>query len=666
MKRHPYIIATVIATLLAVVVWLCVPKEYSAVTKVSDEYKEVDLAIGMNSIMARMKEAMGGANTGMNDMEVYCKVLYTEDFARSIAHKQVPGKQMTYGEYLGKKDTIETIQDNIVYHYNTVKATLTIRFSDRDPLVASQMLDSVTAQLQQVVTHNRHYMAEMLLRNALAERDSAKADYQKARDAYDEFIDAHNKISTKTLEQEEQALAQKSNNAYQRYDEAIKQCVRQEALKQRSYLSFAVVENNTVPSSSSPHLIGYLLSFIIIALLLTYGVRLGCTSNRSFIATHISGLFAPWSITILIWGLILGLYYLLDTSLNPITGQFYYCLILWITIFTFCSLATYHLVPSSGNVDNTNSSIPFSLSLFRFFFVLAIVMTPLYVYRILQIVMMFGTDDLMNNIRTLALYGEGQGVLGYSMVITQSLFVVALWAHPRVPTWQVITVGIACLLNSLAIMEKGSIFFVFVSTVFVLYEKGVIKLSSILVFSIILVGFFYLFNLGRAEEDSDYQKEETFLDFFTMYVLSPPVAFCQLTREVIPQFGTNTFETIYLFLDRFGFEGIVVKEKLQEFAWVPIPTNVYTIFQPFYQDFGYKGVAFFAGIYGVVSGWLYRLFRNGNSIGSCLYTYAVYALVLQFYQENIFLSMVFVIQFTFFVVLMTQQKFRFQFNPDRP
>ena len=157
-------------------------------------------------------------------------------------------------------------------------------------------------------------------------------------------------------------------------------------------------------------------------------------------------------------------------------------------------------------------------------------------------------------------------------------------------------------------MEKGSIFFVFVSTVFVLYEKGVIKLSSILVFSIILVGFFYLFNLGRAEEDSDYQKEETFLDFFTMYVLSPPVAFCQLTREVIPRFGLLLFETIYLFLDRFGFEGIVVKEKLQEFAWVPIPTNVYTIFQPFYQDFGYMGVAFFAGIYGVVSGWLYRLF----------------------------------------------------------
>ena len=52
---------------------------------------------------------MGGANTGMNDMEVYSKVLYTEDFARAIAHKQMAGKKMTYGEYLGKKDTIKAV-----------------------------------------------------------------------------------------------------------------------------------------------------------------------------------------------------------------------------------------------------------------------------------------------------------------------------------------------------------------------------------------------------------------------------------------------------------------------------------------------------------------------------------------------------------------------------
>ena len=225
--------------------------------------------------------------------------------------------------------------------------------------------------------------------------------------------------------------------------------------------------------------------------------------------------------------------------------------------------------------------------------------------------------------------------------------------------WQVVVLTLACILNSLAIMEKGTIFLVFICIMFVLFEKKVIKIRSIIVAGILLIGFFYIFNLARAEEDSDYQNNETILDFFTMYAISPPVAFCQLLPEVIPQFGTNTFEIIYLFLDRFGVNDIIVKSKLQEFVWVPVSTNVYTIFQPFYLDFGYKGVAVFSMIYGIVSGWLYRLFRNGNSIGCCIYTFIVDVLILQFYQENLFLSMVTVLQFVFFVILFTQSKIKF-------
>ena len=106
----------------------------------------------------------------------------------------------------------------------------------------------------------------------------------------------------------------------------------------------------------------------------------------------------------------------------------------------------------------------------------------------------------------------------------------------------------------------------------------------------------------------------------------------------------------------------MVKEKLQEFVWVPIPTNVYTVFQPFFIDFGYKGVAFFSGVYGCLCGWLYRLYKNKNGIGCALYTYAVFALMLQFYQENFFHSLVFLLQFTFFVTLFTQKKVNLLFN----
>ena len=665
MKRHPYILATVIATLLALVVWLCVPKDYTAVTKLSDEYKETELAIGFSNAKAYLKNAMGGANTGMNDMEIYCKVLKTEDFAHDISQKQVPGKHMTYGQYVDKEDTIKAILDRINYNYSTIETSLSISFTDKDPVVASQMLDSITVHLQDIITQHRHTIVDSALHNAIRAMAATQVRYQQAIANYGRFIDSHTDISTNALKQQEKALENESKDAYALHEKAVEEYARQKALKERAYLSFAVIQDNTVPQHANKSLIGYLLCFIILALLLTRGIiRYRDKGIKDIKLNLLGGYFSPWFLTIAIWGLILGLYYLLDTDLYPITKQFYICFLLWLPIFCLCAIATY-MLSSRSDYGMTTGGIDFNKSLFLLFFGISLIITPLYVYRVIQIVTMFGTEDLMTNVRTLAVYGEGQGILNYSAVINQALFVVALWAHPKIPIWQIVILGLACLMNALAIMEKGTMFFVFVSTMFVLFEKKVIRIRTILTFSILILILFYIFNLGRAGEDSDYQKEETLFDFFTMYALSPPVAFCQLSPEVIPQFGTNTFETVYLFLKRFGAD-VVVKDKLQEFVFVPVSTNVYTIFQPFFIDFGYRGVAFFAAVYGCLCGFLYRLFRNGNGAGTCLYTYAVDVLLLQFYQENVFLSMIFVLQFTFFIVLLTQQKIKFQLSLSRP
>ena len=98
--------------------------------------------------------------------------------------------------------------------------------------------------------------------------------------------------------------------------------------------------------------------------------------------------------------------------------------------------------------------------------------------------------------------------------------------------------------------------------------------------------------------------------------------------------------------------------KTQDFVYVPLPTNVYTIFQPFFQDFSYREVAFFAMLYGTVTGFLYRMYKNGNGICRCIYTYFVYVLVLQFFKENIFMNIVMIMQFVLFTMLIQQQTLR--------
>ena len=634
------------------------PTEYTAITKLSDEYKEMDLAIGFDELSKHIRNISGGDNGGINNMAVYCQLLKTEDFARSISHKRLHGENRTYGEYLDSKNAIETIQDKICYNYSSKQETLIISFTDRDPVIASQMLDSITDQLQNVITRHRQATADTALQNARRYLSEVSSQYRLAQKDYAAFADSHKGNTIQRVRQEKEALRLKVDETKKAYHAAIEEYTRQKALKQRSYMSFAIIQDNSVPVHPNKHLIVYLLTFNILALLFTRAaIRYKATDSHELRKNQLGDYFSPWVLTAAIWGIILGLYYVLDTGLYPITEQFYYCLALWLPIFCASAIITYVLTPASKIAIDFVRGIDINTYIFHFFFIVSLIITPLYVYRVYQLVTMFGTEDLLNNVRALAVHGDGQGFLNYSAVINQALLVVALWAHPKISTWKVVVLCIACLMNALAIMEKGSILFVFVCVAFVLYKKRFIKLRSIIISAAMIVVVFFFFNLARAVDDSEYQENETLFNFFAQYVLSPPVAFCQLMPDVTPQFGTNTFEIAYLFLRRFGFD-VVVKSKLQEFVYVPIPTNVYTIFQPFYIDFGYWGIAFFAVMYGVISGYLYRLFRNGNSTGTCLYTYGVYVLIMQFYQENVFQSLVFILQFTLFTILFTQNKLR--------
>ena len=378
----------------------------------------------------------------------------------------------------------------------------------------------------------------------------------------------------------------------------------------------------------------------------------------AFLFFKIGDTFSPWTITTAVWLAIVVMFQFQGDLLYPLGDQFYTCLALWVPLFCASALITYHVLPkSNADAGTIAKSPPISTVVFNTLYVISMVITPLYLYKIIQVVTMFDTADMLSNIRLLAVYGdESYGFLNYSYVMNQVLIVVGLWRYPKIPLWQLLTIIMAGLMSAFAIMEKGMLFFLFLSVLFVLYEKGVIKVRSIILSLATIVLLFFIINSARSfTEDADPNDAIPFLDFFAIYVLSPSVAFEQVTEDLTPQFGSHTFATIYLFLNRFGGD-YELNSKLQEFVWVPLPTNVFTVFQPFFEDFKYRGVAFFAVFYGFFSGWCYRLMRNGSGVGKCLYVYVVYVLVLQFFQENVMMSLVPVMQFIFFVVLIMQQK----------
>ena len=266
-RKHPYIITTITSIFLAVVVWMLVPKHYTAQTTLSDEYKETDLVVGLNNINVFIRNATGAEDLGVNNVEVYAKILKSYDFAQKIANIKIPGKGIKYADYLNEEDTLKEIRDRISYNVRTKKSTLTIAFTDRDPLVASQMLDSITAFLQSEITTARRKMSAAAFKNSLEERKSAGIAYKEAQAKYASYVDTHFDTELDEEKSEERALQNELSECYKHYSAAAEKCARYDMLLKRSYFSFAVLKVNQVPEESLPYLIGYILIFVFFSLL---------------------------------------------------------------------------------------------------------------------------------------------------------------------------------------------------------------------------------------------------------------------------------------------------------------------------------------------------------------------------------------------------------------
>ena len=633
MKDRPYISATIVATLLAIAVWLCLPNEYAAKTKISDEYKEVDIAIGLSKIEAQINAAK--ANVGTNDMGTYCHILKTEDFARDISHVRLKDKGMTYGEYLEEKDTIETVLDHIEYNYSSSTTTLTIQFTDRDPVVAAEMLDSVTMHLQQRVTSYRQRMARAALADAEAVRQRAWADYLEAQANYSDYMDTHNDILLEKEKGEEKILLQDMNLTREHYEEATEKCVRYKAIMHRATLAFAVVQSNSVPHQSNRHFLSYLLSFIIIALILTKAYLLFTAKRRAgTLMLDWGDLFSPWSLTIGIWVGDILLYFLQGT-LYPLGPQFLGCFALWLATFLPASLIAFWLAKDDRitTPPDFNKPIAVHMGLFYFLIVISMLLTLLYAKTILNIASQFDTENLLYNIRLLAIYKtESFGVLNHAQGINLALFLTGIWLYPRISKLTLAVIVVINLVLELAMMEKSGILIMILGAIFVLYERGKIRKQTIMLTFVGIIVLFFFFNMSKEEADSEESMD--FMDFFGMYITSPMVAFERLRMTITDSFAANTLNDFYPQLERFGIS-ISGIDRLQEFVFVPIPTNVYTIMQPFYNDFGRPGVAFFGFLYGSLFGYAYRKFREGNDMYKCFYAYLVEVIIIQFYNENL-------------------------------
>ena len=363
-------------------------------------------------------------------------------------------------------------------------------------------------------------------------------------------------------------------------------------------------------------------------------------------------IFAPWSITISVWTLIILLFLLYGDTLNPLTGKFYYSVFLWVTSFSISSLMIYKLPyveQNSYKIQNSKLLCPFSYSKigFKVALILSFIFTPIY-FKVIVEALQGDYFALFQRLRENSNAGFDMGITSYVKELNSVILIAMLWKYPKINKWIFSYVLIVNILGGIAIMEKGSIFYVLISYLFIFYKKGYITSKKIGLYGgLFLVGAF-LMNTMRA----NHFGEGDFMRFFSLYVLSSSVAFETLSSGNAPYWGANTFPFFYIFDNIINGTNIDIVQKLKPFVYVPIPTNVYTVMQPYYEDFGYTGVFVFGIINGIIMGYIYRKMTLGNPIYCCLYTYIVQILILQFFQENFFISLSVFIQTAFWSYLI--------------
>lgn len=121
------------------------------------------------------------------------------------------------------------------------------------------------------------------------------------------------------------------------------------------------------------------------------------------------------------------------------------------------------------------------------------------------------------------------------------------------------------------------------------------------------------------------------------YILTAVGAFDILVNSGLPStWGSMTFRTPLAVL-RFLGAPVEVPEMIQSnVTFASFSINVYTVFSPYYRDFGVVGVGLFLGGLGALHGWVFRQMKSGIPIFIVANAILFYALLMQFFQDQYF------------------------------
>lgn len=357
------------------------------------------------------------------------------------------------------------------------------------------------------------------------------------------------------------------------------------------------------------------------------------------------GSLNPFSWYFFSWGLAVISYVFLKNTFIPVAESFFYILIAinLLIIATMVFLIKSSIIHGFGakNYFYINDKISIILQ--------AVIMLAMpFAYQKANLLSggnIFTTDGYTQLRRSLTLYGDSFGVLAYFSTLSFAISSVRLFAYFRQGNLKWLTL--------LSIAQ--SLFFVYINTgrtyalFFVLMvsvplflsgflkTKGALIIIAGLLFSFVLIAT--LTEKGISSDGDAQGNIESILENLRGYTVAPLVAFSELIGSTDENsWGKYAFRFIFALLYSMNILQEAPISLMKEYAFVPDETNVYTVYETYYKDFGYIGLL--SPVLFIIGHWFLYL-KALNDGGRWIFYYAtsLYPLTMQFFQDQ-YLSLV--------------------------
>ena len=231
-------------------------------------------------------------------------------------------------------------------------------------------------------------------------------------------------------------------------------------------------------------------------------------------------------------------------------------------------------------------------------------------------------------------FNESFGLLAYAGPISFAAFFLTIANESiRIRSWLFFGTLVLAVFYAGISTGRTFIFMLLITSVSLLYFRRpqyfTVKLGVFAV--VLLAGIFWIVGtlMGKLGDGNISSAE-----VIHVYLLGGLSAFSSSLENLSNYtYGSNSFRIFFAVAGRIGFD-VPITDLVKGYAYIPYPTNVYTVFMPYIEDFGVLYLLISLGLISFFIGLLYYNAINGHTRSAVMYSLFCYAILTQWFQDQ--------------------------------